>query len=487
MPTTTKNLPGLAKLSMSDFQSHRDNFFAKMTDNSVAFFPAATETTRSNDTEFAFCQNKNFYYLTGFNEPNALLILLKQSDSEQAILFSLPKDRKHEIWHGRRVGQAHACQEYGFDQCFTLVEQDDLIAQYLHGLSQVYFAFDDEQLSQQIFGYLAQVRANVRQGAKVPTQLNDASPIINELRLIKSANEIELMRQVNFISGLAHQRAMQKTQAGLFEYQIENEILHEFTRYGARYAAYATIVAGGDNANILHYTNNGEQLQNSDLLLIDAGGELSGYAADITRTFPINGKFTEPQKSLYQLVLDTKSTVIAAIKPGITFAKLNHIAHQCLTQGLVELGILTGDLTELVKDKACKKYFIHGLGHWLGLDVHDVGDYHSNEAKAQLREFLPSMVLTIEPGLYMPLDDKNIAKKWRGIGIRIEDNIVVTEHGCENLTANCPETIAEIEALMAVGRHERSEARQNIAEAGEYTSVCSDTSHSCDVSIDLQK
>jgi len=242
---------------------------------------------------------------------------------------------------------------------------------------------------------------------------------------------------------------MQKSQVGLFEYQIENEILHEFTRFGARYPAYATIVAGGDNGNILHYTNNDQTLNDNELLLIDAGGELSGYAADITRTFPINGRFTEPQKALYQLVLDAKTKVIAAIKPDSSFAQLNAIANEFLTTGLVELGILTGDLAELITAKACKKYFIHGLGHWLGLDVHDVGDYHINDERAQGRAFKPGMALTIEPGLYMPLDDTSIEPQWRGIAIRIEDNIVITEHGFENLTACCPERIADIEALMA--------------------------------------
>jgi Xaa-Pro aminopeptidase len=446
--TIDKKSPGLSRLSMSDFKSHRDNFFNKMSDNSIAFFPAAHEVTRSNDTEFSFCQNKNFYYLTGFNEPDALLLLLKRDNIEQAILFSLPKDKNQEVWHGRRVGQEKACKEYGFDQCFTLDEKNELISQYLNGLTQVYFAFDDKQLTQGVFDFLAKVRATVRQGGKVPAQLTDASPLINELRLVKSVNEIELMRQANYISCLAHKRAMQKTRAGLFEYQIENEILHEFTRHGARHAAYATIVAGGDNANILHYTDNNERLNDNDLLLIDAGGELSGYAADITRTFPINGRFTEPQKILYQLVLDAKIQVISAIKPGVSFAKLNDIANECLTKGLIALGILSGDLAELVKEKACKKYFIHGLGHWLGLDVHDVGDYHIDTNKAQLRKFVPGMVLTIEPGLYMPFDDLELDIQWRGIGIRIEDNIVVTESGSENLTSYCPETIDDIEALM---------------------------------------
>nr|WP_114325726.1 Xaa-Pro aminopeptidase [Candidatus Colwellia aromaticivorans] len=433
---------------MRDFKTHRDNFFDKMENNSIAFFSAACEVTRSNDTEYAFCQNKNFYYLTGFNEPDALLALLKIDNNQQSILFSLPKDKSHEVWHGRRVGQDKACQYYNFDQSFVLDELTSLVPEYLNNLNQVYFCFDNSEMSQQVFTWLSHVRSTARQGTKVPEVLIDASPIINDLRLIKSANEIEVMRQVNYISGLAHQRAMQKTAAGKFEYQIETELLHEFSRHGARHPAYASIVAGGDNANILHYTDNGETLQDNDLLLIDAGGELSGYAADITRTFPVNGKFTAPQKLLYQLVLDTQLTVIAAIKPGITFAKLNQIANEYLTQGLIDLAILSGDLAQLLIDKACKKYFIHGLGHWLGLDVHDVGDYQNNENKEQCREFVAGMVLTIEPGLYMPNDDYELEEQWRGIGIRIEDNIVVTEQGYENLTVNSPSTIIEIEALM---------------------------------------
>ena len=441
-------LPGLAQLTVSDFKQHRACFFSQMADNTIAFFAAASDVTRSNDTEYNFCQNKNFYYLSGFNEPDALLILLKRDNKSQTILFSLAKDKSQEVWHGRRVGQEKACQDYGVDYCFTLDQQKDLLPHYVTGLTQLYFCFDDQKLLQQVFNVIAQVSATTRQGGKAPTHLVDARPIINEQRLIKSANEIAVMRQANYISISAHKRAMQNSKVDLFEYQIENEILHEFTRYGARNPAYATIVAGGDNANILHYTNNDDRLKNNDLLLIDAGGELSGYAADITRTFPVNGKFTAPQKQLYQVVLDAKTQVIAAIKPGTSFAQLTEIANECLTKGLLALGILSGELNDLVKNKACKQYFIHGLGHWLGLDVHDVGDYHFNEQRIQCRLFEPGMVLTIEPGLYMPLDDINLAPQWRGIGIRIEDNIVVTEQGCENLTLHCPETIADIEALM---------------------------------------
>jgi Xaa-Pro aminopeptidase len=448
--STSSAVQPFTSLPLSDFSDHRAAFFNKMPENSIAFFSANSEVTRSNDTEHAFCQNKHFYYLTGFNEPDALLVLIKnEQGGGSSILFSLPKDALHEIWHGRRIGQNQAVQEYGFDASYVLDEIDNLVPDYLQSKSQVLCSFDNNDMMTQVFHWLGKVRAMIRQGVKAPSHVVDASPIISELRLIKSHSEIALMRQANVISGLAHQRAMQQCQVGMFEYQIEAEILHEFARAGARHPAYASIVAGGDNANILHYTANNETLKNNELLLIDAGGELGGYAADITRTFPINGKFSVEQKMLYQLVLDAKNLAIAAIKPNACFAQLNEIVNAFLTQGLLDLGILTGELDELIKNKAVKEYFIHGLGHWLGLDVHDVGDYQINDKKEQSRAFAVGMVMTIEPGLYIPLTALSVDKKWRGIGIRIEDNIVVTEQGCENLTANSPDEISDIEALMA--------------------------------------
>jgi len=448
--TTSSPVHPQTSLPLSDFSKHRAAFFNNMPQNSIAFFSANNEVTRSNDTEYAFCQNKHFYYLTGFNEPDALLVLIKNEQGiTSSILFSLPKDPLHEIWHGRRVGQNQAVQNYGFDLSYQLDEIDTILPDYLQGKSQVLFSFDNDVMVKQIFHWLGKVKGMTRQGAKVPSNLTDASPIISELRLIKNNSEIALMRQANYISGLAHQRAMQSCKVGKFEYQIEAEILHEFASAGARHPAYASIVAGGDNANILHYTDNSDVLKNNELLLIDAGGELGGYAADITRTFPINGKFTEEQRMLYQLVLDAQKLAINAIKPGACFAELNNIVNAFLTKGLVELGILSGDLDELIENKVVKDYFIHGLGHWLGLDVHDVGDYQINDNKEQGRAFAVGMVMTIEPGLYIPLTDLSVDEKWRGIGIRIEDNIVVTEQGFENLTVNSPVEIDEIEALMA--------------------------------------
>jgi len=433
-------------LPLSEFTLRRQNFIKEMSDNSIAIISANSEVTRSNDTEYLFCQDKTFYYLTGFNEPDAVLLLIN-AKQPQTLLFCLAKDPLAEVWHGKRVGAEQAKSLYGFDECFSLEQIDDLLPEYVAGKSQIYFCQGRNKVfDERIFSWLEKLKAKARQGSRAPQTFTDCSSMVDEMRLIKSEGELEIMRKVNEISGKAHQRAMEKSQHGVFEYQIEAELLYEFARNGARHAAYSSIVAGGDNANILHYTNNNEVLKKGDLLLIDAGGELAGYAADITRTFPVEGKFTKPQKALYQLVLDAQQQCIAAIKPNQTLAALNVLCCEVLTKGLVELGILAGELEDLLADKACKKYFIHGLGHWLGLDVHDVGDYQV-EDKKQLRPFEAGMVMTIEPGLYIPIDDNSVDEQWRGIGIRIEDNVLVTEQGYENLTINAPKLVEEIESL----------------------------------------
>lgn len=440
-------------LPLEEFISRRQRFIEQMPDNSIALFSAAEEVTRSNDTEYLFCQNKNFYYLTGFTEPEAVLVLIKNNDADskqQSILLCRDKDPLQEVWHGRRVGAAKAQTEYGFDQCFTLSDINALIPDFINNKTQLMFCHGDvPAFDKRIFSWLSVVKSANRQGKKAPKLIVDCTEITHEMRLFKSDAELNIMRKVNVISGQAHQRAMKQCEVGKFEYQIEAEMLHEFAVNGARYTAYNSIVAGGDNANILHYTENDQALNNYELLLIDAGAELAGYAADITRTFPINGKFTDTQKQIYQLVLDSQILAIEAIEPGSTLAELNTLTCNFLTKALYDLGILTGDLSTLLEDKACKKYFIHGLGHWLGLDVHDVGDYKTNEKRQQLRAFEPGMVMTIEPGLYFPLDDLSIEEKWRGIGIRIEDNILVTADGYENLTVNAPKTISAIEQVMS--------------------------------------
>ena len=439
-------------LSVAEFCQRRNDFIAQMPVNSIALISAGQEVTRSNDTEYPFCQNKHFYYLTGFNEPDAILALIKgdEATAAQSVLFSREKDHQQEIWHGRRVGQVQAVDVYQFNKCFSLAEIDEQLLLLMAGKTAVLICQHEQKaFQQQVLAWLAEIKKAARTGVKAPRTLIDCSNLLDEMRLHKSNAELDIMRQVNLISGGAHQRAMQQTKAGKFEYQIEAELLHEFATNGARYPAYSSIVAGGDNANILHYTDNDDVLNDGDLLLIDAGGELAGYAADITRTFPVNGKFTAAQQVIYQLVLDSQNLAIAAIKPEQNLAELNRIVCDFLTRGLHDLGILKGNLNILLVQRACKKYFIHGLGHWLGLDVHDVGDYHANQQREQLRPFVAGMVMTIEPGIYIPKNDQTVDEKWRGIGVRIEDNVLVTATGYENLTVNAPKTIAEIEALMA--------------------------------------
>lgn len=436
-------------LPLAEFAQRRANFVAKMPKASLAFFAAAEEVTRSNDTEFPFCQDKNFYYLTGFNEPNAFLLLRKSSTGKiKSCLVCWQKDPLMEVWHGRRIGPDSAKIVYGFDQAYPLSELDQAVAELMNNTEQLWSCRDQApRLDKKISQWLATSDRLQRQGVVSPKIRFDCNAVLDELRVIKSDAELAIMRQVNMISGAAHQRAMLKAKQGLYEYQLEAEILHAFADKGARYPAYGTIVASGDNANILHYTANNCRLSSGELILIDAGGELAGYAADITRTFPVNGQFSAEQKSLYLLVLDAQQQAIEAIKPKQTLAALNELVCNVLTSGLLELGILTGDLAQLNHDKACKKYFIHGLGHWLGLDVHDVGDYQVKD-KRQTRDFQPGMVMTIEPGIYIPLDDLTVEQKWRGIGIRIEDNIAVTDTGHENLTINAPKSVEDIEALM---------------------------------------
>ena len=440
-------------LPLAEFKARRQQLFQQMPANSIALFPAAIEHTRSNDTEFPFCQDKNFYYLTGFNEPDALLVMIKQQDVEKAVLFCREKDELAEVWHGRRYGPEAATATFGFDESYNNSQIDEQLPAYLENKAQLLYcvgAYADFELK--IQSWLKVIKTKVKLGKKAPSSIIDCAPLVSEMRLIKSDAELEIMRKANVISGNAHQRAMEKTTVGKNEYQIEAEIHHEFARNGARHPAYGTIVAGGDNGNILHYTENADTLNDNECLLIDAGCELAGYAADITRTFPNNGKFTETQKIIYQLVLESQELAINAIKPEASFAELNDIVCQHLNKGLHALGILPGDIAEIEKDNGCKKYFIHGLGHWLGLDVHDVGDYQADENKRQLRPFKPGMVMTIEPGIYIPANDTNVDEKWRGIAVRIEDNVLVTEHGFENLTVNAPKTIDEIESLMAASK-----------------------------------
>ncbi|WP_432451843.1 Xaa-Pro aminopeptidase [Agarivorans sp. QJM3NY_29] len=428
------------------FIQRRQQLFAAMSDNSVAIFVAAEEQVRSRDTEYPFRQDSDFFYFLGFNEPKALLLLIKQAGETRTVLFNRRKDKLAEVWQGRRLGQEQALLTLAVDKAFAIEDLTEYLHLELDGLSKVYMAQGRyPAYDQQIFAAIERLRLGLRQGWQAPKQIEDWRPIVDEMRLFKSSEELVLMRKAGTISAEGHCRAMRSCQPGMWEYQLEAEIHHQFLMAGARSPAYGTIVGSGENACILHYTENESQLQAGDLVLIDAGAEYQGYAGDITRTFPVNGQFSREQAKLYNIVLAAELAAIEMLKPGVSLFEANQQVLQIMVAGMVELGIMQGDVTDLIEQEAYKEYYMHGVGHWLGLDVHDVGDYHDSKRSRPLAE---NMVFTIEPGLYIPLDAE-VPEAYRGMGIRIEDNVVITTTGCEVLTAAAPKTVAEIEALMA--------------------------------------
>lgn len=436
-----------------EFLSRRKQLLQSMQDNSICLIPAADLVTRSRDTEFAFRQDSYFQYLCGFPEPQAWLVLSnntslsKNTDSSEglAVLFCLDKDPLAEIWQGRRYGPKQAKKEFAVDCAFALDELDEKLLDLIDGHQHLYFAQGHNvDADEQVLSLLQSLREAPKQSKLAPNSIVDVRTILDEMRLIKSAAEVDIMRQAAAISCDAHKRAMQFSKTGINEYHLEAEIHHEFAMRGAKHPAYGTIVGGGDNACILHYTENNQALHTGDLILIDAGCELQGYAADITRTFPVSGQFSQPQKQLYQLVLDAQLAAFEYIKPNNTIKQATDVAVKVITQGLIDLGILQGELADNIEQQTYRQFFMHGLGHWLGLDVHDVGIY---KIDGQDRPLKAGMVLTIEPGIYIAPDAK-VEDKFKGIGIRIEDNLLVTQTGYENLTQAAPKTITDIQQLM---------------------------------------
>ncbi|CCQ11290.1 Xaa-Pro aminopeptidase [Pseudoalteromonas luteoviolacea B = ATCC 29581] len=434
-------------IETTEFVTRRERLLSTMKANSVALIPAAREVTRSRDTEFPFRQDSDFFYLTGFKEPDALLVLTKSIDGiGKSTLFCRNKDKVAEIWHGRRLGFEAAKTQLGLDDSYALSELDATLLTLVNGKRVLYFAQGTyADFDEQVWTLLNTLRGAPKKGYRAPEIIQDVRRVVHEMRLFKSPAELSVMRKAAQISAAAHVRAMQFAKPGATEYQLEAEIHHHYAMQGARHPAYGTIVGAGNNATILHYTENSDALNDGDLVLIDSGCELEGYAADITRTFPVNGKFSDAQKALYNLVLKAQYAAFEYVKPGGTLVAANAAAMKVMTQGLIDLGILAGTLDELVESQACKAFYMHGLGHWLGLDVHDVGDYKQDEKD---RKFEPSMVLTIEPGLYFD-EDAEVPAQFKGIGIRIEDDLLVTETGYDVLTKDVPKTIEEIEALMA--------------------------------------
>ncbi|WP_297201849.1 Xaa-Pro aminopeptidase [uncultured Pluralibacter sp.] len=436
-------------MTQQEFDRRRQALLAQMQPGSAAIIFAAPEATRNADSEYPYRQSSDFWYLTGFNEPEAALVLIKSDDTHNhSVLFNRVRDLTAEIWFGRRLGQDAAPAKLGVDRALAFSEIDEQLYQLLNGLDAVYHAQGEYAYADEIvFRALDKLRKGSRQNLSAPSSIIDWRPQVHEMRLFKSPEEIAVMRRAGEITALAHTRAMEKCRPEMFEYQLEGEIHHEFTRHGARYPSYNTIVGGGENGCILHYTENESPLRDGELVLIDAGCEYQGYAGDITRTFPINGKFTPAQRAIYDIVLESLETALELYRPGTSIQAVNDAVVRIMVTGLTKLGILKGEVDQLILDSAHRQFFMHGLSHWLGLDVHDVGHYGADRS----RVLEPGMVLTVEPGLYIA-PDADVPAEYRGIGIRIEDDIVITEDGNENLTAGVVKRADDIEALMAAHR-----------------------------------
>ncbi len=436
------------RISKTEFARRRKALMAQMEPNSIAIVPAAPERNRSRDTEYHYRQNSDFLYLSGFEEPHAVLVLIPGRDHGEYVLFVRERNREREIWDGYRAGPEGACSEFEADDAFPIDDIDEILPGLLEGKQRVYYSMGkDSEFDKHVMDWVNTIRAKVRSGATPPGEFLDLSHFLNDMRLFKSAAELRVMKEAGEISARAHVRAMKASKAGVMEYQLEAEILHEFQMSGARFPAYNSIVGGGKNGCILHYIENSAPLKNGDLVLIDAGCELDYYAADITRTFPVNGKFSPEQKALYEICLQAQLEAIAECKPGKHWNDPHEATVRVITAGLVKVGLLEGDVDELIKTEAYKEFYMHRAGHWLGMDVHDVGDY---KVGGEWRVLEPGMVMTVEPGIYVAPDNERVAKKWRGIGIRIEDDVAITKDGNEVLTKDVPKTVAEIEALMAV-------------------------------------
>lgn len=434
-------------IAKAEFARRRKALLEMMEPNSIAILPSATEKIRSRDTDYGFRQDSDFYYLSGFVEPSSVLVLIPGREHGEFVMFCRERNLEKEIWDGYREGPEGAVKNFGAADAFPIDDINDILPGLIEGRKRVYYAMGREAaFDGRVMGWLNSIRAKVRAGATPPGEFVDLNHFLHDLRLYKSAAEVRAMRESCQLAARAHIRAMRATQPGVYEYQLEADILHEFGRGGARSAAYNTIVGGGANGCILHYVNNSEKLKDGDLVLIDAGCELDFYAADITRTFPVNGRFSPEQKALYELVLKAQAAAIEQVFPGSHWNAPHDAAVRVLTAGLIELGLLAGELDELIEAGAYRPFYMHRTGHWLGMDVHDVGDY---KVGGEWRVLEPGMVLTVEPGLYVSPDNQDVGKKWRGIGIRIEDDVLVTKDGCEILTIDAPKSVSDIEALMA--------------------------------------
>ena len=442
----------MVSIPRAECARRRKSLMEQMEPNSIAILPAAPVYIRNRDVEHVYRQDSDFQYLTGFPEPEAVMVLIPGREHGEYVLFCRERDPERELWDGLRAGQDGAVAQYGADDAFPIGDIDDILPGLIEGRERVYYAIGtNEKFDHRLMEWINVIRSKARQGAQPPNEFVALDHLLHDMRLYKSAAEAKVMREAAEISARAHVRAMQVSRAGLYEYHLEAELDYEFRKGGAKMPAYGSIVAAGRNGCILHYQENDAPLKDGDLVLIDAGCEIDCYASDITRTFPVSGRFSPEQKAIYELVLRAQEAAFAAIGPDKHWNEAHEATVRVIAEGLLELGLLTGTLDEVIETESYKAYYMHRAGHWLGMDVHDVGDY---KVGGEWRVLEPGMAMTVEPGIYIAVDNDKVAKKWRGIGVRIEDDVLVTKTGCEIITGGVPKTVAEIEALMAAAREQ---------------------------------
>ena len=438
------------QLTRQEYSRRRKALMAQMEPNSIAVLPAAPVHIRNRDVEHQYRQDSDFQYLTGFPEPEAVAVLIPGREHGEYVLFCREKDKERELWDGYRAGQEGAIADFGANDAFPINDIDDILPGLIEGRERVYYAMGaNPEFDRRLTNWINVIRSKARMGAQPPNEFLALDHLLHDMRLYKSAAELKVMQAAAEISAQAHIRAMQICRPGLWEYQLEAELQHGFMRHGSRSPAYSSIVAAGRNACILHYTENNCQIRDGDLILIDAGCELDSYASDITRTFPANGRFSPEQRAIYDIVLAAQAAAFEVIAPGRHWNEAHEATVRVITAGLLKIGLLKGDLEELISTEAYRRFYMHRAGHWLGMDVHDVGDYRVGGV---WRELEPGMVMTVEPGIYIAPDEDTVPRKWRGIGIRIEDDVVVTRSGCDVISGSVPKQADEIEALMAQAR-----------------------------------
>ena len=438
----------MAQATQQEFARRRRQLMKLMGRDAIAILPAAPERTRNSDVQYRFRQDSDFQYLTGFGEPQAVAVLMPGRPEGEYVLFVRERNPERETWDGKRAGPGGARKVFGADDAFPIDDIDEILPGLMETRARVYYTmglFHD--FDQRVVGWVNTLRSQARSGRQPPHEFVALDHTLHDLRLYKSRTELGLMRKAGQIAAGAHRRAMQFTRPGQNEYQVMAELVHEFGRHGAD-TSYHPIVGGGANSCILHYNENNEELQDGDLLLIDAGCEYEYYASDITRTFPVNGRYTKEQRAIYDVVLAAQHAAFAKVKPGNHWNDPHDAAVKAITQGLVKLGLLKGSVPQLIKDEAYRKFYMHRTGHWLGMDVHDVADY---QVDGEWRVLEPGMVLTIEPGIYIAAGTRGVPKGYWNIGIRIEDDVAVTAKGHEVLTDDVPTDPDAIERLMAAG------------------------------------